>query len=37
VAAAVVAVAALLLAEAEAARVPGPALSYGSRQLRSPN
>jgi hypothetical protein len=28
---------ALLLGAAEAARVPGPVLSCGSRQLRSPN
>jgi hypothetical protein len=37
VAAAVVAAAALLLVEAEAAQARGPALSCGSRQLRSPN
>jgi hypothetical protein len=37
VAAAVVAVAALLLVEAAAAQVRGPVLSYGNRQLRSPN
>jgi hypothetical protein len=36
-AAAVVVAVALLLGAAEAARVPGPVLSCGSRQLRSPN